>query len=48
MATPVLVTEKIEHGGLDPARMNKRPRILATDEKQKLEEFTELIHYSSR
>ena len=48
MATPVLGTEKILHGGVDPARMNKRPRILSPDEKQKLEEFTEFIHYSSR
>lgn len=29
-------------------RRNKRPRLLSNEEKQKLDEFTECIHYSAR
>lgn len=33
---------------VDPMRRNKRPRLLSNEEKQKLDEFTECIHYSAR
>lgn len=34
--------------GIDPDRRNKHPRLLNEPEKERLEEFAESIHYSSR
>ena len=34
--------------GIDPDRRNKQPRQLTDQEKERLEEFAESIHYSSR
>lgn len=33
---------------IDPTRRNKRPRQLTDPEKEKLDEFTDQIHYSAR
>jgi cyclin-dependent kinase regulatory subunit CKS1 len=33
---------------IDPTRRNRVPRLLSDKEKEKLEEFVDLIHYSSR
>ena len=34
--------------GIDPDRRNKHPRLLTEPEKERLDEFAESIHYSSR
>lgn len=33
---------------IDVTRRNKKPRLLTPAEKEKLEEFIEMIHYSAR
>lgn len=34
--------------GIDPDRRNRHPRMLSDSEKERLEEYIDLIHYSSR
>jgi len=34
--------------GIDFTRRNKKPRLLTDPEREKLDEFVESIHYSSR
>jgi cyclin-dependent kinase regulatory subunit CKS1 len=33
---------------IDPTRRNKKPRLLSEAEREKLADFVEAIHYSSR
>ena len=33
---------------IDPARRNKKPRLLLETEREKLDEFVDSIHYSAR
>jgi cyclin-dependent kinase regulatory subunit CKS1 len=33
---------------IDPARRNKKPRLLLESEREKLDEFVDSIHYSAR
>ncbi|KAI9893663.1 MAG: Cyclin-dependent kinases regulatory subunit (Cell division control protein cks1) [Vezdaea aestivalis] len=33
---------------IDPTRRNKKPRLLNEFEKERLEEFADMIHYSAR
>ncbi|KAJ5139117.1 uncharacterized protein N7515_003965, partial [Penicillium bovifimosum] len=45
---PILFSPSAISMDIDPARRNKKPRLLLETEREKLDEFVDSIHYSAR